>query len=171
MSGRSRSYKEGLLRRLKDNSEAANYLQTALEDSSAAFLVALKNVLEARSVAAVARESNVSREHLYQMLTKTGNPRLSSLEKILHTLGLRLAIGTETEPAVQKPIEEPIWAGFWQVQGAKKNDHLLYRTDFSRVYEVTKEKEPASELSVVSRFGHSRSANERESEELYEMAC
>jgi hypothetical protein len=47
MTGRSRSYKDGLHRRLKDNAEAMNYLRAALEDSQSAFLVALKNVLEA----------------------------------------------------------------------------------------------------------------------------
>jgi DNA-binding phage protein len=58
MTAHSRSYKEGLLRRLKDNSEAANYLQAALEDSQSAFLVALKNVLDSRKVAAVARRAS-----------------------------------------------------------------------------------------------------------------
>jgi DNA-binding phage protein len=51
MRGRSKSYREGLLRRLRDNAEAANYLQAALEDSQSAFLVALKNVLDACSAA------------------------------------------------------------------------------------------------------------------------
>jgi len=93
MSGKSKSYKDGLYRRLRDNAEAMNYLQAALEDSQPAFLVALKNVLDARKVAAVARASNVSREHIYQMLSDEGNPTLNSLQKILHALGLRLTIG------------------------------------------------------------------------------
>ena len=41
-------YKDGLYRRLKDNAEAVNYLQAAREDSPAAFLIARKNVLDAR---------------------------------------------------------------------------------------------------------------------------
>jgi DNA-binding phage protein len=52
MPARSRSYKERLLARLKDNAEAANYLQAALEDSQSAFLLALKNVLDSRNIAA-----------------------------------------------------------------------------------------------------------------------
>jgi probable addiction module antidote protein len=95
MTGRSRSYKEGLLRRLRDNTEAANYLQAALEDSQSAFLVALKNVLDSRKVAAVARASKLNRVHIHQMLTAEGNPTLSSLEKILHAIGLRLEIGLD----------------------------------------------------------------------------
>lgn len=95
MSGRSRSYKEGLLRRLKDNNEAVNYLRAALEDSQSAFLVALKNALDSRKVAAVARTSKLNRVHIYQMLTEDGNPTLSSLEKILRAIGLRLEIGLD----------------------------------------------------------------------------
>ena len=95
MSGRSKSYKEGLHQRLRDNAEAANYLQAALEDSQGAFLVALKNVLDARKVAAVARASSINREHIYQMLSDAGNPTLNSLQKILHALGLRLSIESE----------------------------------------------------------------------------
>jgi probable addiction module antidote protein len=103
MSGHSRSYKEGLHRRLRNDELAANYLQAALEDSQAAFLVALKNVLDARTVAAVARASKVNREHIYQMLSDGGNPTLKSLQKILHSLGLRLTIGLD-EPRAKTPI-------------------------------------------------------------------
>lgn len=95
MTGRSRSYKESLLRRLRDNTEAVNYLQAALEDSQSAFLVALKNVLDSRKVAAVARASKLNRVHIHQMLTESGNPTLNSLEKILRAIGLRLEIGLD----------------------------------------------------------------------------
>jgi probable addiction module antidote protein len=108
MSGRSKSYKEGLHRRLRNNAEAVNYLQAALEDSQSAFLVALKNVLDARKVAAVARASKVNREHIYQMLSDEGNPTLNSLQKILQALGLRLTIelgriGTKTPILPKEP--------------------------------------------------------------------
>jgi probable addiction module antidote protein len=95
MTASSRSYKEGLLRRLKDNTEAVNYLQAALADSQSAFLVALKNVLDSRKVAAVARASKLNRVHIHQMLTENGNPTLSSLEKLLRAIGLRLEIGLD----------------------------------------------------------------------------
>jgi probable addiction module antidote protein len=104
MSGRSRSYKDGLYRRLKDNAEAVNYLQAALEDSQPAFLTALKNVLDARNVAAIARESALDRVHIYRMLSEGGNPTLMSLEKILHALGLRLEIGVESAEINPKTV-------------------------------------------------------------------
>ena len=95
MSGRSRSYQEGLHRRLQDNSEALLYLQAALEDSRPAFLVALKNVLDARNIAEVARASKLNRVHIYRMLAGEGNPTVASLEKLLHALGLRLTIALQ----------------------------------------------------------------------------
>ena len=99
MTKRSVSYKEFLHRNLRNNAEAANYLQAALEDSQSAFLLALKNVLDARKVAVVARASKVSREHIYQMLAEGGNPTLNSLQRILHALGLRLSVEMEGIPA------------------------------------------------------------------------
>jgi probable addiction module antidote protein len=102
MPGRSRSYRESLLNRLKDNAEAANYLQAALDDSQPAFLVALKNVLDSRKVAVVARASKLNREHIYQMLNEDGNPTLNSLEKILSALGLRLSIAVKSGTRVRK---------------------------------------------------------------------
>jgi probable addiction module antidote protein len=98
MSGQTRSYKDGLHRRLQDNNEALHYLQAALEDSRSAFLVALKNVLDARNVAEVARASKLNRVHIYRMLAGEGNPTVASLEKLLHALGLRLTVALQ-EPA------------------------------------------------------------------------
>ena len=106
MTARSRSYKKNLLQRLKDNTEAVNYLQAALEDSQSAFLVALKNVLDSRKVAAVARASKLNRVHIHQMLTEDGNPTLSSLEKILRAIGLRLEIGLDV-PAAKSVRSSP----------------------------------------------------------------
>lgn len=56
------------------------------------FLLALRDVAEARGMTQVARTANLNRENLYRMLTSNGNPQLSSLNALLHSLGLRLAI-------------------------------------------------------------------------------
>ncbi len=40
----------------------------------------------------VAEESQRGRESLYKSLSKQGNPRIKTLEDILHTLGMRLAV-------------------------------------------------------------------------------
>lgn len=86
-------YVDGLRELLKDPEEAAAYLNAALEeDSQEAFLLALRDVAEARGMSQLAREANLNREDLYRILSATGNPQLSSLSSLLNSFGLRLAI-------------------------------------------------------------------------------
>jgi probable addiction module antidote protein len=86
-------YDDGLRSALQDPAEAAAYLDAALaEGDMDEFLLALRDVAEARGMAHVARVANLNRENLYRMLTANGNPQLSSLNALLHSLGLRLAI-------------------------------------------------------------------------------
>ena len=40
----------------------------------------------------VAEEAQLSRQNMYKVLSKKGNPQLSSLRSILHALGYELAI-------------------------------------------------------------------------------
>ncbi len=92
---RSRPYKEGLLERLKDPQEAAAYLDAALEDGETeVFLLALRDVAEARvgGMTTLAQQTGLNRETLYRTLSEKGNPELASLDKLLHAVGLRLAV-------------------------------------------------------------------------------
>jgi probable addiction module antidote protein len=91
---KSRSYKEDLLNALQDDAEAASYLDAALEaDDYAAFLVALRNVAEARQgITILSQKTGLNRESLYRTLSDKGNPVLSSLTKVLQALGYRLSI-------------------------------------------------------------------------------
>ncbi len=92
-------YKEDLLEDLKDADYSAKYLSAAIRDSREAFLVALRDVVEARKgMAKVAREAGVNRENLYRLLSEDGNPRLSSLHAVLETLGLQLFVEAEKLP-------------------------------------------------------------------------
>ncbi|HKQ93262.1 MAG TPA: addiction module antidote protein [Blastocatellia bacterium] len=89
----TKSYRDSLLESLKDQAEAAAYLDAALEDEdSRVFLLALRDVAEARGISHVAAEADLNRESLYRMLSEEGNPRLSSLDALLRALGLRLAV-------------------------------------------------------------------------------
>ena len=90
----SRDYRESLVKRLGDPVEAAAYLDAALEAGDrAAFLLAIKNVIDAfGGVTKISRDSGLNRENLYRVLSERGNPELKSLEKLLKTLGLRLAV-------------------------------------------------------------------------------
>jgi probable addiction module antidote protein len=92
---KSRPYKEGLLERLKDPQEAAAYLDAALEEGDTeVFLLALRDVAEARlgGIGGLAQQSGLNRETLYRTLSEQGNPELTSLDKLLHAVGLRLAV-------------------------------------------------------------------------------
>ncbi|MCU0508480.1 MAG: putative addiction module antidote protein [Anaerolineae bacterium] len=86
-------HKVGLFEDLRDPEFEIEYLNAALEDDDPrVFLVALRNVAEARGVSQVARDAQLNRENLYRMLSPNGNPQLSSLTALLRSIGLRLAI-------------------------------------------------------------------------------
>lgn len=95
---RSRPYKEGLLKRLQDPHEAAAYLDAALEEGDTeVFLLALRDVAEARlgGITELAQQSGLNRETLYRTLSDQGNPELTSLDKLLHAVGLRLSVNVD----------------------------------------------------------------------------
>lgn len=91
---KTESYREGLLRSLKNPDEAAHYLNACLEDEDArVFLLALRDVADARGgIRALSREAKLNRESLYRMLSKSGNPSLDSLAAVLNAFGLRLTV-------------------------------------------------------------------------------
>jgi probable addiction module antidote protein len=87
---RGLNYKADLLDDLRSNPRfAAEYLSAAYVDSREAFLVALRDIAEAqKGVAQVAQEADINRENLYRILSKEGNPRLTSLRPVLGILGI-----------------------------------------------------------------------------------
>ena len=86
-------YETGLKASLLDPSEAVAYLDSALEENDQAiFLLALRDIAEARGFSKVAHDALLNRENLYRMLSSTGNPQLSSLITLLRSLGLRIAV-------------------------------------------------------------------------------
>lgn len=93
------SYQRDLIESLKDPSEAAAYLNAAIEDGDrAVFLLALRNVAEAcGGMRALAEKTKLSRESLYRTLSNRGNPEIKSLTAILHAMGLRLAVEPENQ--------------------------------------------------------------------------
>ena len=70
---------------------AAGYLTASLDEGEEAFLLAVKDVAEARGgIAPLAKATHLNREGLYDMLSAAGNPRFSSLAAIIDALGLKL---------------------------------------------------------------------------------
>ena len=94
MTHKQPNYHEDLRERLKDPAYAVEYLEAALAESDlpAVFLLALRNVAEARGMARLARETKLNRENLYAMLSERGNPVFSSLSVILDALGMKLSV-------------------------------------------------------------------------------
>ena len=92
--GTVKNYKADLLKRLADPEYAAEYLaQVPAEKDSAAFLIALKDVVEAGGgVGNLAGRVGLKRPSLYKILSKNGNPTLETLREILKPLGLRVSV-------------------------------------------------------------------------------
>ena len=89
------NYQEDLIKGLQDPQEALAYLNAALMDEDPRiFLLAIKNVLEAQGIGMsdIAKVTKLNRENLYRMLSKRGNPKLTSIIPVLHSLGFNLAI-------------------------------------------------------------------------------
>jgi len=85
---------------LKDNEEAQlEFLKAAFEeneDHPEAILLAIRYVVEARGFTNVSREADITRESLYRMLSKTGNPRWDSVHKLLSALNMKLLVASKT---------------------------------------------------------------------------
>ena len=80
---------------LRDPEVAAEYFSAALEEADAAvILMALRNVAEAQEdgISGLATRSELGRESMYKMLSKSGNPKLSSFTKVIQGLGLKLKV-------------------------------------------------------------------------------
>lgn len=94
------NYQEGLFERLKDPGYATEYLNEALkEGSQEIFMLALRDVAKAKGISQIAKEADLNRETMYRMLSEKGNPNLSSLKKVLNSLGLALTIGRKDNAA------------------------------------------------------------------------
>jgi probable addiction module antidote protein len=48
--------------------------------------------MRARNMAAMARETGLTRETLYRAFTEVGNPTLATLSAVIHALGFKLSI-------------------------------------------------------------------------------
>ena len=95
-------YQKDLIESLKEPSEAAAYLNAALEDGDKeTFLLALRNIAEANGgMKAVAEKADLNRESLYRTLSHRGNPEIRTLFNLLHGVGLRLSVTPEHTTAI-----------------------------------------------------------------------
>ena len=92
----TKSHYDWLMRQLKDPKFAAAYLTACLEDEDedeGGFLLALRDVADAQGgVRALAKKTGLNREHLFRMLSKSGNPQLHSLRQLTGAVGMKLVL-------------------------------------------------------------------------------
>ncbi len=88
------SYHDDLLRRLKDPKYAVAYLNGCLEDDDdGVFLLALRDVVQVHGgLRQLANKTHLNREHLFRMLSKSGNPQLHTLRLLIDAIGFKLVL-------------------------------------------------------------------------------
>ena len=98
MTIRSRSHEDSDLEMLRDNKAfALEYLSAALEEideagGEDAFLVAVRRVVEARGgMLNLSQNTGLNRANLYRSIAVGGDPKLSTLLKVLQALGVGMS--------------------------------------------------------------------------------
>jgi probable addiction module antidote protein len=91
-----KDYRADLIQKLKHPDYAAAYLAAVLaEKDQAAFLIALKDVVEAGGgMSVLSKRAGLTRPSLYKVLSRKGNPTFDTLRAILEPLGLRITVTT-----------------------------------------------------------------------------
>ncbi len=78
---------------LVDEDRIVAYLEEAFADGDPAFIAsAIGDVARARSMTAIARETGLARETLYQAFSPEGNPTLATVTAVVKALGFQLSI-------------------------------------------------------------------------------
>lgn len=92
---KTKDYRIGLLKRLKDPEYAVGYLTEVLtHESSDAFLIALKDVIDAReeNISDISASAGITRQTLYNALSVHGNPTFSTITEVMKSLGLQFSV-------------------------------------------------------------------------------
>jgi len=81
------SFDEYMVESMKDPTEAAAYIEPAIDlEDPTALLLALRHVAKAHGMAEVADKN------LFKALSAAGNPTLATVHKVLAAVGLRLSV-------------------------------------------------------------------------------
>lgn len=88
-------YREDLLKRLREDPDyALGLLKASLEEGEDAFLVSLKNVVDAfGGVTKAANATGLHRTSVHHILSSKGNPTLKNINAILAGVGMGLTVG------------------------------------------------------------------------------
>ncbi len=73
--------------------DVALYLSIFLEENGVQGLIdGLRHLAKAKGMSAIANNAGVNRQSLYRSLAKNGNPKIETIDKIVHALGFKLTI-------------------------------------------------------------------------------
>jgi probable addiction module antidote protein len=78
---------------LETKEEISEYLTNAyMDEDPRIFLVALGYLAKKQGMAEVAKKAGLNRESLYKALAGEGNPRFSTVSRVIKALGCKLAV-------------------------------------------------------------------------------
>jgi probable addiction module antidote protein len=87
------NFKEDFYKELEDPSSAEVYLNDAMESGDTkTILLAVRDVAKVQGVAGIAKRTGIPREHLYTILSESGNPTLENFSSIVDALGYELQV-------------------------------------------------------------------------------
>ncbi|GFE77822.1 putative addiction module antidote protein [Novosphingobium sp. FGD1] len=89
---------------LKSEADIAAYLDAAAEDGDTAVIAAaLGDVVRARNLSKLSRDTGLSREGIYKALSGEGNPSFATIGKIADALGLRISFQPNQQAITPAP--------------------------------------------------------------------
>ncbi|XYQ84470.1 addiction module antidote protein [Pseudomonas syringae] len=98
MTTRTRSHEDSVLEMLReDEAFAIEYLSVALEEidqagGGDAFLLAIRRLVEARGgMVSLSQSTGLARGNLYRSIAAGGDPKLSTILKVLQALGIGMS--------------------------------------------------------------------------------
>jgi probable addiction module antidote protein len=76
---------------LKTGKDVAEYLEAVFEIGDPALVAhALGVVAKAKGMSQLAKQTGLGRESLYKALSKDGNPKIGTVLKVVHALGIKM---------------------------------------------------------------------------------
>ena len=82
---------------LKTTEDRAEYLKAVLsENDESLLMLAIREIIDSMGgIGKLSKETGLARESLYRTLSENGNPRFSTLFKVLDNMGLQLSVSAK----------------------------------------------------------------------------
>ena len=94
---RGTSFNQYLMEELRNPRLACRFISDAISQGDPDYLkTALGDIIKAYGVGNIAKDTGISRQSIYKMFSKNGNPTHKNLMAILDCLGLELSVKSKT---------------------------------------------------------------------------